>query len=43
MKGGSHQELTVNEWKKYLRHHAGGARGKTQGADYGDEKGDCGN
>ena len=26
-----------------VRHHAGGVRGKAQGADCGDEKGDCGN
>ena len=29
--------------QKYLRYHAGGVRGKAQGADCGDEKGDCGN
>ena len=26
-----------------VRHHAGGVRGKAQGADCGDEEGDCGN
>lgn len=26
-----------------VRHHAGGVRGKAQGADFVDEKGDCGN
>ena len=29
--------------KEHLRHHAGGVRGKAQGADCRDEKGDCGN
>lgn len=29
--------------KEHLRHHAGGVRGKAQGADCGDEEGDCGN
>ena len=26
-----------------IGYHAGGVRGKAQGADFGDEKGDCGN
>ncbi len=29
--------------KKYLCYHARGVRGKAQGADCGDEEGDCGN
>ena len=29
--------------KKYLRYHTRGVRGKAQGADCRDEKGDCGN
>lgn len=28
--------------KEYLRHHMGGMRGKAQGADRRDEKGNCG-
>ena len=29
--------------KKHLRYHAGGVRGKAQGVDCGDEKGNCRN
>ena len=36
------REREVNR-QEYLRYHAGGVRGKAQGADCGDEKGDCGN
>ena len=36
------REREVNR-QEYLRYHAGEMRGKAQGADCGDEKGDCGN